>query len=266
MTCQFQNFVPSGKLEIEPEGLVHSGSTDEADRRLWAEWITRGEIRLDPIADAATRLDGQVLTLTRPMVVSDRDYYASDFVNLYPRPSKTDHPLFGFFRLPGPGDRVAGFSIQRDWGDKPFTARQHAIARLLHEELYLLVREGKLTPRSRALPGLTPREAMVLSGLLRGQSEKEVAQALALSRHTVHDNVKSIHQKLGVRSRGELLALCLGPGGTGGSAGDGNAGPRRCGAAARAQPAAPPLPEARRTERERLPGPSGEGCERALGD
>ncbi|HVV82072.1 MAG TPA: LuxR C-terminal-related transcriptional regulator [Kofleriaceae bacterium] len=67
--------------------------------------------------------------------------------------------------------------------------------------------------RSFGLPGpqaLSPRERQTLSKLLQGRSEAEVAHELSLSPRTVHDYVESLHRKLAVRSRGELLALWLG--------------------------------------------------------
>lgn len=53
---------------------------------------------------------------------------------------------------------------------------------------------------------LPRRLCEVLCCLLRGDSEKQVAQRLGLSPHTVHGYVKTLHQHLGVASRGELLA------------------------------------------------------------
>ena len=57
---------------------------------------------------------------------------------------------------------------------------------------------------------LPPRVRPVLDCLLKGHSEKETARLLRLRPHTVHSYVKILYTRLGVRSRGELLALCLG--------------------------------------------------------
>ena len=59
---------------------------------------------------------------------------------------------------------------------------------------------------------LTAREAEVAALLCRGLAVKEVAMRLGLSPHTVGDHVKAIHRKLGVASRGQLLARLLGDG------------------------------------------------------
>jgi pSer/pThr/pTyr-binding forkhead associated (FHA) protein len=56
---------------------------------------------------------------------------------------------------------------------------------------------------------LSDAQRKVLRLLLQGASEKEAAATLRLSYHTVHTHVKEIHRELGVRSRGELMALCL---------------------------------------------------------
>ena len=54
--------------------------------------------------------------------------------------------------------------------------------------------------------GLAPRLEQTLSHLLRGDSEKQIAAKLNLSRHTVHVYVKSLYRHYNVSSRGELLA------------------------------------------------------------
>lgn len=57
--------------------------------------------------------------------------------------------------------------------------------------------------------GLTEREQEISDHLLRGAGTAEIAEALFLSRHTVRDHVKSVLHKVGVCSRGELVAtLC----------------------------------------------------------
>jgi DNA-binding CsgD family transcriptional regulator len=64
--------------------------------------------------------------------------------------------------------------------------------------------------KTRKLPRvLSDAEERVYLQLLRGWPEKEIAEALRLSHHTVHAHVKSIYKLLGVRSRGELLAKHL---------------------------------------------------------
>lgn len=57
---------------------------------------------------------------------------------------------------------------------------------------------------------LTPRERDVLGAIARGGSTSEIAAELFLSPHTVRDYVKTVFEKFGVSSRGELVARLYG--------------------------------------------------------
>jgi two-component system, NarL family, nitrate/nitrite response regulator NarL len=52
---------------------------------------------------------------------------------------------------------------------------------------------------------LTPREHEVLELLVQGQSNRRIAEALAISEHTVKFHVASIYGKLGARSRADVV-------------------------------------------------------------
>jgi DNA-binding CsgD family transcriptional regulator len=53
---------------------------------------------------------------------------------------------------------------------------------------------------------LTKRETEIALLLCRGLTAKEIATEMVLSVHTIRDHIKSIYEKSGVRSRGELMA------------------------------------------------------------
>jgi DNA-binding CsgD family transcriptional regulator len=52
---------------------------------------------------------------------------------------------------------------------------------------------------------LTPREREVLQLLCTGDSYKDVADKLFLSKHTVRRHIRSIYEKLEVSSRAEMV-------------------------------------------------------------
>ncbi len=53
---------------------------------------------------------------------------------------------------------------------------------------------------------LTPREQEITQAVARGLSNQEIAAELFLSSHTVRDHLKAVFAKVGVGSRGELVA------------------------------------------------------------
>lgn len=55
--------------------------------------------------------------------------------------------------------------------------------------------------------GLTTRELEVAQLMLRGATTAQAAQRLELSPHTVNDHLKSIYEKTGARTKGELSAM-----------------------------------------------------------
>ena len=102
---------------------------------------------------------------------------------------------------------VDQLGIHRAFGEPQFTPVQHKLVRLLHVELGRLWRGDVLRRAKDPTTDLPPRLQQTLAELMQGRSEKEIANKLDLSKHTIHNYVKALHQRLGVSSRGELLAM-----------------------------------------------------------
>jgi DNA-binding NarL/FixJ family response regulator len=56
---------------------------------------------------------------------------------------------------------------------------------------------------------LSQREREVLSGLLRGKSEMQIAEDLFLAKGTVHKYVMLLYREFGVTTRAELMSLWI---------------------------------------------------------
>ena len=65
-------------------------------------------------------------------------------------------------------------------------------------------------PQER-LSALTPREADVAALVVEGLADREIAERLILSHHTVSQHVRSIYRKLDVGSRVALTRALIAP-------------------------------------------------------
>ncbi len=77
-----------------------------------------------------------------------------------------------------------------------------------HGRVAVIVEEASgasMTPVIGQAYGLTAREAQVMQLLLQGRSTREIAAALSISPYTVQEHCKAIFDKVGVRSRRELV-------------------------------------------------------------
>jgi DNA-binding CsgD family transcriptional regulator len=89
---------------------------------------------------------------------------------------------------------------------KPFTPAQAKLLRLFHVELGRLWKDDALRRAADPTTDLPPRLVQTLDGVLRGDSEKQIAFALGLSQHTVHNYIRALHTRFEVSSRAELIA------------------------------------------------------------
>jgi len=125
-----------------------------------------------------------------------------------------EEPVYGL--IAPPPDSPAGFSRSVDvellGGDR---GRLRGYSSRLPREGGALVTVLELDPEqpgklAGALVALTPREREVAALVVDGLADREIAQRLYLSRHTVSQHVKRIYRKLGVDSRVALTRLLLG--------------------------------------------------------
>ncbi|HEX4793368.1 MAG TPA: helix-turn-helix transcriptional regulator [Humisphaera sp.] len=113
--------------------------------------------------------------------------------------------IFSQYPLPHLG-AVDQLGVHQQMESEPFTPVQQRLMRLFHVELGRLWKRDALNSARDPTKQLPPRLGQTLAALQAGASEKQISLQLGISPHTVHNYVKALHQRIGVSSRGELLA------------------------------------------------------------
>lgn len=195
------------KRFLVPRLLVDCGWPCQSDRDSLLEFMRTG----DPSVDGGwcvreyIHAPHPVLGAHRRRFVDERAWYRGRFFNEAVRPSHVDHTLMAQYRI---GNELEWFTVIRAVGEPDFSRRQLRLLRLFVRE-YVRLFGTRLAPMAGpSVSDLPPRVRQVLVCLMEGDSEKQAALRLGISRHTVHDYVKQLHHRFEVSSRGELLARC----------------------------------------------------------
>jgi DNA-binding CsgD family transcriptional regulator len=101
----------------------------------------------------------------------------------------------------GAGDEVSEVFLGRDIGDRDFAQRDRAVVRVAMAAAGPLARITDPSPAD-----LAPLARRVLRCFLEGDSDKQAAARLGLTRHTVNGYAKAFYRHFGVVTLAELLA------------------------------------------------------------
>jgi DNA-binding NarL/FixJ family response regulator len=141
--------------------------------------------------------------------VADREaYHASPWYQDFRKHIDCDDNITSI-RVVDVPRRPEAISVDRPHGAPPFSEREVALIKLLHDEIAPLVGVRLTTEEHLSRDGLSKRLRETLSLLLEGYSEKQVASSLDLGTRTVHDYVTRLYQHFEVSSRAELLAYFI---------------------------------------------------------
>jgi DNA-binding CsgD family transcriptional regulator len=176
-----------------------------SSRNLFLKYMREQGVLADPIFQQLQHVTGDIVTCTRRQLVPDREWYHSASFNEYRRVAGSDHQLTSVYQVT-PQGAVSSLCIHRAVGERDFLPRERAIASFFHVELGRLIGGALISGLEPGLTALPRRLRQTLMCLLEGDSEKQVAARLGLSTWTVHQYVTMLYRRLGVRSRGELMA------------------------------------------------------------
>ncbi len=173
----------------------------EASARRTLSHYDNHEYARDPLAIELVRRRGALDAFTRSDVLSSAEWYRTPHWNEYRRHLGVDPCLYGGTLLDG--DVIAGFGIHRGAGDRPFSARDKTLTRVMLRGLEWVFR----LPEPGDRPSLPPRLRQVLWRLCAGDSIPQTARYLRLSPDSVKRYTAALYHRLGVSSRAELLTL-----------------------------------------------------------
>jgi DNA-binding CsgD family transcriptional regulator len=204
-----------GDLCLVHSHLKLSGERPIGQQPIWAEPFFRMSNPMSQpfLAAFAGRLM-EPTARSRRQLVSDASWYGSEYFDRHRRNEGLDDCIICAVPLPGNKPFLSAVCLNRlESSPEPFSIADCDTVELMHAEFrwacvsHPLEPENWLEPeQSKPQIEVPPRFRRVLVRMLAGDSEKQIAQTLALSRHTIHEYIRSLYRELGVSSKGELMA------------------------------------------------------------
>jgi hypothetical protein len=183
------------------------GTFTERERDEWGSWIfTEKFLQLTTPKSLLTISPNSHSIQTRRDIIGDKAWHRSLELNEARRPLGQDEFVASVL-IHGPSDHMHCFSINRAVGEPGFSPREVAMIKLFHEELIAHFGTRLKMGTQTLFDKLPPRLQQVMTAMLEGDSEKQIALKLQLSTHTVHEHITRLYRRLGVHNRAELLAL-----------------------------------------------------------
>jgi DNA-binding NarL/FixJ family response regulator len=104
---------------------------------------------------------------------------------------------------------IYGWALHRASDDRPFGSYERRLLHMFHHQLARYVGTAISWEPDGGFSGLPVRLRQTLICLLEGDSEKQAAAHLGLSRSTAHGYVAELYRRFAVNTRAELLVRCL---------------------------------------------------------
>lgn len=195
---------------------VTVGQWEEADRASFIRYTQWEDADSDPLFDGMAALARPpadrraALAMRRQDVVSDQRWYASRNFNELRRPHGFDHCAYGMIAdKAGTGD-IFVVGLHRRIDQPEFQPRERKLLELFVSGVSPIVHPApEVMGDALRWNLLTPRLRSVALELLAGRSVKQAAARLDLKEASVRTYTRDLHERLGVASRGELLARYL---------------------------------------------------------
>ncbi|MGE3509988.1 MAG: helix-turn-helix transcriptional regulator [Vicinamibacterales bacterium] len=186
---------------------AHAFGLNDTGVALLSSYMRDYGVNADPIYRRLQHTSGRIVTRRRIELVSDHEWYRSPGFVDYRRRVYMDHQLTSMFQVSSTG-AASCIAIHREVGDQDFSDRERLLLSFFHVELGRLI-GGPLASALTSQQSLSPRLKQTLTCLVEGDSEKQAALKMGISRTTVHQYVTILYRRFGVQSRAELIVKVL---------------------------------------------------------
>jgi DNA-binding CsgD family transcriptional regulator len=206
----------AGELEYSRRAFNHPlhvedvGWSCPADRRrVLEDFVASGLFGCDLSAERFfCHCPDKSRTVRREQIIPDAEWGRSVEFNDFVRQGGLDLGVLSR-QVFGGGERTNVLILYPPFGEAPLPERARRLVHLAQQELGPLLGTALAAAGDPGWSELPPRWRQTLDCLLDGDSEKQAASRLGISRETAHQYVKGLYGHFGVSSRGELLALFL---------------------------------------------------------
>lgn len=195
-------------------GIFRLGWPDKAAERKWSEYAETVPAEQKPEFPVVTKMFAgereRGVTLTRDAIWGGPEVWnRSRAFNEVHRACGIDDYIFSIRQLPRAGT-VSTLWVHGGVDSGPFRPRERRLLSLMHDQIAALVGGPLASGEEPGVRDMPRRPRQVLSYLLEGLSEKEIAAELGLSKPTIHEHATRIYRHFDVSSRAELLAHFIG--------------------------------------------------------
>lgn len=201
--------IGTGEQETRALGRHRVGWESDRAEGIWREYASSTPTERTPEFPYLSRYSGSAMLLGRDEIWGRESWYRSRTYNEIHRVCGIDDYIISLSPIPIPG-RCMTLWLHRAVGDGGFTDRERAMVSIMHQTVTREIGTYLASADEPKLAEMTRRRLEVLRFLLKGDSEKQIALALDLSKATVHEHVLAVYRHFGVSSRGELLARFIG--------------------------------------------------------
>ena len=183
--------------------LVKGGFSEESFAK-WLQALEHPEI-VELASDFFIELQNKKVHLTR---LRDQFIDSAGFERSKARPIWQEADVGPMILSQRPLDKTSSSTIglYRRFDRPMFSPRDSRIAHIVLTEVPWLHEQGWPEDRGAQVPALSKRQRLTLNLLTLGQSHKQIASHMNISKYTVQGYIKQVYRHFGVSSQAELMS------------------------------------------------------------